>query len=205
MKVPAALLILAFVLWTAMFLPAAAERMPFWPMMVLSSGLLAGGAIIAEGRRCGEVFRFRRIDVPAGLLSALLLYGVFFVGHFLSVRILPFAAGQVESIYAIRPETASWQIALLLFFWIGTAEEIFWRGFVQRRLGERLTPFAGFVIAAALYAGVHLPSLNFMLIAAAGICGGFWGLLFLATGRLWPVIISHALWDVLIFILFPIR
>ena len=66
-------------------------------------------------------------------------------------------------------------------------------------------PIYGFVFCVAIYAGVHLWSFNFMLIAAAAACGAFWSLLLFFTGRLWPCIISHAVWDVMILLLWPIR
>jgi membrane protease YdiL (CAAX protease family) len=43
-----------------------------------------------------------------------------------------------------------------------------------------------------------------MLFLAALICGLFWGALFKRYRSVWPVLISHALWDVAIFLLFPI-
>jgi membrane protease YdiL (CAAX protease family) len=42
-----------------------------------------------------------------------------------------------------------------------------------------------------------------MLLVAAGVCGLFWGLLYWREQNLIPVIISHSLWDVMIFVLFP--
>ena len=204
MKTLAALLLLALGFWTAMFFPPLRDRVPFWPTMMLASGLLAGSALVCGRGPMAPQFRFRGSDLLIGAVSAGMLYGIFWIGHFLATAIFPFAAGQIEGIYAIRPAGASWPVALLLFFWVGPAEEIFWRGFVQRRLGERFSPLVGFVLATALYTAVHIPSLNFMLIGAAGVAGAFWGLLYLTTGRLWPVILSHALWDVLIFILLPI-
>ena len=76
---------------------------------------------------------------------------------------------------------------------------------MQRRLCGRYGIPAGFVLSVAVYALVHVWSFNFMLIAAAAVCGGFWGLMFLATRRLWPCILSHAVWDVAILLLWPIR
>ena len=43
------------------------------------------------------------------------------------------------------------------------------------------------------------------LLLAALVCGLFWGGMFWRIGRLWPVIISHAAWDVLIFVIRPIQ
>lgn len=198
------LLFAAFGFWFVLFSPLAAGLVSFWPMMTLAVGLLAAEALILDRKRLHAIYRFQWRHIPVGILSAAVLYAVFFVGRWISVRILPFAAGQINSIYAIRQDHASWKLALLLFFWIGPAEEIFWRGFIQRRLSEKFNPLWGWIIAAGFYALVHVWSLNLMLIAAAAICGAFWGLLFWKTRSLWPVMISHAVWDVIIFIYLPI-
>ncbi len=118
--------------------------------------------------------------------------------------ILPFAADQVDAIYQIKSGLHPFIIGSLLVLIIGPAEEIFWRGFVQRRLTRRYGWVAGLLAGIAVYTLVHIWSFNLMLIGAAAICGTFWGLLFMITGNLWPCIISHALWDVVIFLLFPV-
>jgi membrane protease YdiL (CAAX protease family) len=96
-------------------------------------------------------------------------------------------------------------IGVLLFFVMGPAEEIYWHGFVQRRLGLRLGAVYGVLLTTVVYAAVHVSAFNFMLVVAAGICGLFWGLLYQKEKSLIPVIISHSLWDVIIFILFPLN
>ncbi|MBM4017563.1 MAG: CPBP family intramembrane metalloprotease [Planctomycetes bacterium] len=63
----------------------------------------------------------------------------------------------------------------------------------------------GYLIAAVLYAGAHVWALNPMLLAAMLLCGLAWRWVFLRSGSLWPGIISHAVWDVTIFVVFPIR
>lgn len=63
---------------------------------------------------------------------------------------------------------------------------------------------AGLVAATVCYTLVHLPSLNFMLIVAAGVVGGCWGLIYRFFPRsLTALIISHAVWDACAFVLFP--
>ena len=187
-----------------LFSPWTQGAVAFWPMMCLVTGLLATGGVLLDGDNRRALRSFKAGDVGTGLLAAAFLYAVFYVGHFLSARILPFAAGQVSSIYDIRQGVDPWVIGLLLLLIIGPAEEIFWRGFVQRRLCGRYGLLLGFVLSAAIYALVHIWSFNFMLIAGRSVCGGFWGLMFMATGRLWPCIISHAVWDVVILLMWPI-
>ena len=150
--------------------------------------------------------RLNILTYSSVLLQRWFYNAMFWLGHFVSVRILPFAASQIGSIYDIRKEHNPSLIAALLMFLIGPRrEEIFWRGFVQHKLAKRYNPWLGLVAATALYTAVHIPSLNFMLISAAALCGLFWGLLYLRTKSLWPCIISHAVWDITIFILLPIN
>jgi hypothetical protein len=96
-----------------------------------------------------------------------------------------------------------WTVALLLFFITGPAEEIFWRGFLQNRLSSYFGGWQGWLMCSALYAGVHVVTWNFMLVGAAAVAGLYWGLLFWRLGNLATVIISHAVWSVVIFTIFP--
>lgn len=188
-----------------LFSPWTRSAVGFWPAMATLTALLAAVSLVIDRKRIRTLYRFERKDVILGLLSAAFLYAIFFVGHFLSVRMFSFASRQIASIYHLRAGISAWQAAALLFFIIGPAEEIFWRGFVQRRLCDKYGAIAGWLAASAIYASVHLWSFNLMLMVAAAVCGLFWGLVYLLSGRMWVCIISHAVWDVVIFILLPIR
>ena len=107
-------------------------------------------------------------------------------------------------IYDMKSGTSPEVIALLLLAVIGPAEEIFWRGVVQRRMMARWGRNWGFVAATACYTLVHVPSLNFMLVVAAAVVGGCWGLIYrFCPKSLTALIISHAIWDACAFVLFP--
>jgi hypothetical protein len=86
---------------------------------------------------------------------------------------------------------------------MGPAEEIYWRGFVQETLGGRLGKTGSLLLTSSIYALVHIVAFNFMLLVAAAVCGLFWGLLFLRERNLVTVMLSHALWDVMTFVLLP--
>lgn len=204
MKPLAAFVALALAAFFFMFAPAVNQHVPFWPLMSATAAILSISSLIFQRKFFNDIYPLSTPDIFIGLFSALLLYAMFWAGHFLSTRILPFAASQIGSIYDIRSEQNPMLIACLLMFLIGPSEEIFWRGFVQHRLSKKFGRLTGLIIAAGLYTGVHIASLNFMLIAASALCGIFWGLLFMQTKKLWPCIISHAIWDVTIFILLPI-
>jgi len=198
------LIVVAAGLWLAMFSPWTRDVVPFWPAMALSSGALALSGLWLNRKFLGEVFAFHWWHVPVGLVSALVLYLAFFIGHKIAAAILPFANDQVHLVYRTRSQADLWLIGVLLFAWVGPAEEIFWRGFVQRRFGQRYGRFAALIITAAIYTLVHIWSFNLMLLAAAGLCGLFWGAMYWHFRSVWPALISHAVWDVVIFVLLPI-
>jgi membrane protease YdiL (CAAX protease family) len=74
---------------------------------------------------------------------------------------------------------------------------------LQRNLSSRLGKKWGFFIATLIYTGVHIATGNIMLILAALICGIFWGWLFMRYDSMLMNIVSHTLWDLAVFIVFP--
>ncbi|MBM3310777.1 MAG: CPBP family intramembrane metalloprotease [Candidatus Aminicenantes bacterium] len=138
-----------------------------------------------------------------GVLSAAALYGLFWAGNKLARLVLPFAAGGIADVYAFKAGASVVRVVLLMALVIGPGEELVWRAFLQRRAQQRFGPGAGFLAAAALYALVHAGSGNPMLVLAAAVCGLFWGFLYLRTGSAVLVAVSHTLWDLAVFVLFP--
>ena len=143
-------------------------------------------------------------QLALGLVIALVLWCVFWVGDKVSQLLFSFARPQVDMIYGMKSGTASALIGVLLLLVIGPAEEIFWRGYVQRRLSQRWNVNVGFVVTLALYTLIHVWSFNFMLFMAALVVGAFWGLLYrLRPQWLTALVISHAVWDACAFVFFP--
>ncbi len=197
-------LVLAAGLWTVMFSPLTAPRVNFWWMMTASAltlTLLATWFSPGWWRR----MRWSLPDVLLGIGIAAALWGVFWVGDKVSSWLFDFARPQVDTIYGMKEGESPWLLSALMLLLIGPAEEIYWRGYVQRTFSRRWNPNAGFIVTTVLYALVHAGSCNFMLVMAALVAGTVWGGLY----RLWPdrlpaLIVSHALWDVAVFIWFPI-
>lgn len=204
---------LAFVLWTLMFSPWTASFIPFWPTMCVSALILSTLAFLFTERQKREpkteyrepIARLWMENILIGIAIAAVLWGVFWIGDKVSQWMFPsFARTQVNSIYGMKTDINPWLLSCLLLFLIGPAEELFWRGYVQKALMKRWNIW-GAVLAIALYALVHLFSLNFMLIMAALVCGVVWGGLFYLFPRRFPaLVISHALWDAAVFVWFPI-
>jgi membrane protease YdiL (CAAX protease family) len=141
--------------------------------------------------------------IGMGVLSALLLYVVFFVGNFLSRNIFTFAGSGIQDVYAFKMGVSKFRIALLMIFIIGPGEELFWRGFLQRNLQIKAGKYLGFLLATGIYTLIHLGSGNVMLVLAAGLCGLFWGYLYLRYNSMVLNVVSHTLWDVTVFLWLP--
>jgi len=193
-------LLVSAVLWYFMFV---IKPMNFWIEMSLSISILVIMALWAER----DLLHFEKITlryIAIGMISAVVLYFVFYVGNILAGYLFPFKDAQVLSVYSNKSQGSPFLIGTLLLFLIGPGEEIFWRGFVQKSLSLKMGENKGYLFSTLLYAGVHIVSGNFMLIIAALVCGAFWGFLYKKERSLVPLIISHALWDLSIFILFPL-
>jgi hypothetical protein len=147
---------------------------------------------------------FRVSSVAWGILSAAILYGVFLSGNALAASLFSNARPHVERIYVLGEGTGKLPVFLLLFFITGPGEEIFWRGFMQDHLMKRLGSLPGFALATLIYGGVHLFSLNFMLVLAAFVAGAFWGILFLFKRDMLLLIVSHSFWSAFIFSIAPV-
>ena len=199
-------ILVACVLWFAMFSPWTAPHLNFWFTMAAAGVILTSMSLAISGELRGKLkSTFRWSDILIGIIIGIALWGIFWVGDKVATWMFPFADGEIGSIYSMRDGMNFWTIGLLLTFVVGPAEEIFWRGFVQEECSKRWSPTIGFIITTAIYALAHVWSMNFMLVAAAAVAGGVWGLIYrYYPQRLWALVISHAVWDVAVFLIFPI-
>ena len=195
---------LAAVLWTIMFSPWTAPHVNFWVMMTCSGLTLTLYSTWAAPHWWKDL-RFRLSDILIGIALATVLWGLFWIGDRVSSMMFDFARPQVDMIYGMKDGENPLVLTLLMLFIIGPAEEIFWRGYIQKNLSVCRNPNWGFIITTLVYSLVHVSKFNFMLIMAAAVAGFIWGLVYrFFPERLGAIIISHALWDCAVFIWFPI-
>lgn len=197
---------IAALLWAVMFSPWTAPHVNFWLTMSLAGVVLTTLSLALSPDLLGVLkSTFSPKHILFGVALAALLWCVFWVGDKVACWMFPFAEGEIGSIYSMKDGTSPWLIGPLLLLVIGPAEEIFWRGFVQRQFSLKMNPTWAFVLTTAIYALVHIWAGNFMLVVAAAVVGGVWGLLYrLWPKGLWTLIISHAVWDVVVFLVLPI-
>jgi membrane protease YdiL (CAAX protease family) len=176
------------------------------PMIVAA----AGGAFLLHR---AELFRplitFKPGDFTRGFVVAAVLFGLTSAAtHWLFPLSEPRASWllrlylQLGDPKELRDHVPFVVVAILL---ASVAEEIIWRGVMPFLLEEYVGTRRAWLYSAVVYAVAQVPTafalrtkeagLNPLLPAAALVCGLCWGALTRKFERLWPAIISHALFD----------
>lgn len=197
--------LIALLFWFLMFSEWTAGNFNFWYTMLTATGVLTLCSLIFGKKYLKELYQFQFKWLLIGVVSALLLYLIFYTGNIITRLIFDFAQNQIENVYSTKEQANKLFIALSLLLWIGPAEEVFWRGYAQHQLSLKFGPTKALIINSLVYAFVHIWAFNFMLFLAALICGFFWGWMFMRYKNVLPALFSHAIWDVMIFILIPLQ
>jgi uncharacterized protein len=187
--------------YVAFALTFRGPRDRFWDRMTATGVGLGTLALVADAdlRRT----RIRGRDAALGLGAAAGLYAIFRVGDRAARRTVPSGGADIDAVYGLRAGRSPVELAARLALVIGPAEELFWRGFVRRRLIERFGRWGGAVAAAGVYGGAHLVTGNPTLIGAATTAGLYWSGLAAAGMPMGALVVSHAVWDVWIFLVQP--
>jgi membrane protease YdiL (CAAX protease family) len=191
------------VAYPAFALTFRGPRDRFWDRMTTTGAIL--GAIAIAGDQSLQRPRLRPRDVALGLGIAAGLYGIFQVGDRMARRILPSGDENIGDIYKLRDLRPKDEIAARLAAVVGPAEELFWRGLLQRSLSRRWGSVPAAVGATVAYGGAHVITENPALIGAATVAGAYWSALALLGTPMAALIVSHVTWDIWIFLVAPTR
>lgn len=178
------------------------DKAIFWYMFTATMLILISYSIIHE-RSVNQTSFFAYILY--GLVSGIVLFAIFWMGNFIINLIhLPFAR-EISILYNNLSPKGIWHY-IVLFLIIIPGEELFWRGFIQKRLTNLFNRTnASVLIASFFYASVQVYSGSFIHFFAAFVAGVFWGYLYLWKKSMPLLIISHLVFDFFLFILFPFR
>ncbi len=187
--------------YAAFALTFRGPRKLFWQRMT-KTGLVLGSFALASEPELRKT-RIKPQDVVVGIGSAGGLYVIFQIGDRLARIILPKGGSDIEAIYGLRKLRDKRELAARLALVIGPAEELFWRGLVQKRLEKEFGKIPGAALGTAAYGGAHLVTGNITLIGAATVAGAFWGAMSALGASKGALIVSHIVWDVVIFLVAP--
>jgi len=188
---------IAYVVW---FFAFQVPVLNFWLRITIAAFILLATAL-AVGRKELSL-KPTPLGIVVGVVSAVLLY-LFFWSGYQVLSGFPQFTGTISSVYSLKGAEPTSFIATVLLFPIGPTEEIYWRGFIQHALSKKLSTRNSVLLTSTIYASIHLPTLNPSLIFVAFIGGLVWGYVYFRWG-LAASMVSHVLWDEMIFVFFVI-
>lgn len=144
-----------------------------------------------------------RIYITYGVLSGVSLFGLFYIGNTLLHMIDLPLKGSVANLYKQMSPTQIWQY-IVLFFIIIPGEEIFWRGYILKRLLGRLKILPSILLSTLLYTSVNMYSGSSHLILASIVAGLVWSSLYIWKRSIPLLIVSHLVFDLFLLVLFPL-
>ncbi|MBC1461779.1 CPBP family intramembrane metalloprotease [Listeria welshimeri] len=147
-------------------------------------------------------FSFTKGILP-GIFSGIVLYIIFYIGAFILKAIPGGLDNSVEAAFN-KYSTNSLIIWSLLIIAIIPGEEIFWRGFVLKRLNQYFNHWFSNIFAAVLCMVMMLPSGNFAAIIGIFVASLVWNVMYSYRPSLLMVYLSHLTFAFLLLAALPI-
>lgn len=170
----------------------------FWVVFPLVQG---GLLILASLKGKPGIFKPSNKNLVIAVVSGVAIYLLFAIGKIMVVSLMPSMFEELTHLYAlIKPET-TWH-TVLVFVLIIPAEEWFWRGYVQKKISGSVTKRIW--VSVGLYALAHLASGSLLLVLAALLAGFVWAVLYEYSKNMIVPLVSHLIFDLLLFVLFPL-
>lgn len=143
--------------------------------------------------------------IGAGVVVGLLMAVATWVLYPFSIELVPVISTEVPKLYALlrQPPGPMWAFPVLVL--VVTAEEWVWRGLAISNFSRSMSPSRAAVLSAMIYV---LPQVAFrspLLVVVALLCGLVWGGLRVWSNGLVAPLVAHLVWDLLVFVLFPVE
>jgi membrane protease YdiL (CAAX protease family) len=139
-----------------------------------------------------------------GIGYGTLTYGLIATAYRFASIFTDDAAVSVERFLSVYGPTTIWHYLLLMLI-IAPGEELFWRGFIQQKLKDYMSPFFAVLLASLLF-GLSMSFSGFWLgVLAAFTSGMLWGLLYEWKKSMPLIIIAHITMTILLFLVLPLN
>jgi len=143
-------------------------------------------------------------EVCLGIACGALMAGVTQLAYPIAKAVLPGLNDWVEPLYGNlrQPPGPYWALPILAL--VVVAEECVWRGLLIDMLQRCYADSQVVLLSTALYAVPHLCSGSWLLVGVVLVCGVIWSRLRVMTGSLVVPLLTHLIWDLGVFVLFPL-
>ena len=167
-------------------------------VLLLGTTSFGGGALpwwgrFAPGRALG-------IGVGAGVLMALVTH----LAYPPAASLVPSIAEEVAGLYADLRQTPGPLLGAPLLLLALAAEEAVWRGVLVRQLEKKRSRPVIVLVATVAYALPQAFSGSWVLVLVALGCGAFWTFLRVWSGSVMVPALTHAVWNVVVFVALPL-
>ncbi len=170
---------------------------------IVSTSSMALVAFLLTGFK--GLFRPKIIYFVLAVAGAVFLYVVFLGGN-LAIRALNIpglSASGEQNIYGLF-SGASLPLLIVVLILDAVGFESYFRGNLLGAFSKRIGVFS-VPLVAGMDAAIHLATLNPLFPATTFVADLVWSAYFYKTRDLTTTILFHFLWDLLIFVIFPIR
>ncbi len=184
-----------------------ALRQSFGIWLGTASAALLCIAIMAAADPSSRTRLVRAWSVPAcfaGLAVGMGMALATWLLYPLSTRIIPGLEGEVTALYGLLRQPPGPVRALPLLVLVVATEELLWRGLALDLFLRRLRPGSAILAAAALSVLPQLALQSTLLPVVGFACASIWGWLRVQYNGLAAPLLAHLLWDILVFVLFPV-
>ncbi|MER2000438.1 MAG: CPBP family intramembrane glutamic endopeptidase, partial [Lysinibacillus sp.] len=138
-----------------------------------------------------------------GIGYGTLLYGLIRAGHELLRLFIPTIDQTIAIFLKTYGPTNIWHYTILVFI-IVIGEEMFWRGYVQQQL-KKVVPILQAVLISSLLFSISLLIIGFIPGAISALLAGvIFGMLYEWKKSLPLIIVAHAVFVILLFLVLPL-
>lgn len=142
--------------------------------------------------------------IAAGLVVGLAMSLATWWIYPLSVSVFPPIQTEVETLYALLRQAPGPVRAFPLLLLVVAAEELVWRGLAIELFSRAVGPVRAVVVSAFVYVLPQVALGSALLVIVALLCGSLWGALRVRFRGLSAPLVAHLLWDLLVFVLYPV-
>ena len=141
------------------------------------------------------------VGVGAGGLMALVTH----LAYPPVAELVPSIATEVGGLYADLRQTPGPVLGAPLLLLAVAAEEAVWRGVLVRQMEKSRGPLAIVLVATMAYAVPQAFSGSWVLVLVALGCGAFWTFLRVWSGSVVVPALTHAVWNLVVFVALPLQ
>jgi uncharacterized protein len=192
-------LIIGFILSHVLFFFTFDHHLVFWYMLAGTMLLLISYSIVMENVDDEVPLETYLIY---GSISGLLLFVLFSFGNYLFELFRIPIQDDISRLNERYSPTFFWHFLSLMLITVPGAE-IFWRGFILKRLLNYFSAWGSIFISSLMYASVTLYTGEWLIFLTLFFSAILWGLLYVWKRSIPLVIVSHLVFDLFIFILYP--